>query len=146
MGITIRNATRADAETVADLVTQLAYPTTPQTVASRLEQLESEGQAVLVAVDGGSGQVVGLATMFVRHVIVDDSPFARLAALVVAEGERGRGVGRALVAEAERLARERGCSSIEVTSGDHRPHAHRFYRALGFDERPRRFVKRLGAG
>ncbi len=146
MGITIRHATRADSAAMADLVTQLAYPTTQDVVASRLEGLESEGQAVLVAVEGGSAQVVGLATMFVRRVIVDDSPFARLAALVVAEGERGRGVGRALVAEVERLAREQGCSSIEVTSGDHRPDAHRFYRALGFEERPRRFVKRLGAG
>ena len=147
MSIHVRAATREDAAALAALVTQLGYASKREAVETRLERLESEGQIVLVAVAaaGEAGQLVGLAAMFVNHVIVDDRPFARLAALVVAEGYRGRGVGRALVGEVERLAREAGCSSIEVTSGDHRPEAHRFYAALGFEERPRRFVMGLDA-
>jgi GNAT superfamily N-acetyltransferase len=103
--------------------------------------LAEPGQSVLVA--ESNGQVIGLATIIVRHVIHYDTPFARLAALVVATGRRKSGVGAALVEAAERIARGAGCSVMEITSGDHRPEAHAFYRRLGFDERPRRFVKRL---
>ena len=103
------------------------------------------GYAGLVVPRSGLAARHGLATVIVRHVITDDAPFARLAALVVTETSRGRGVGSALVAGAERIARRAGCALLEVTSGDHRPQAHAFYRGLGFEERPRRFVKRLTA-
>lgn len=138
----VRLAAAGDSEAVAELLAQLGYPARPTQVTARLARMLAEpGQSALVATE--QGRVVGLATVIVRHVLVDDAPFARLAALVVAEGERGRGVGRALVAAAEQIARTAGCSLMEVTSGDHRPAAHAFYRALGFEERPRRFLKRL---
>ena len=144
-GVGVRPAADADSVPIAELLAQLGYPARPSQVAGRLARMLVEpGQSVLVATD--EGRVVGLATVIVRHVVVDDAPVARLAALVVAEGHRGRGVGRALDAAAEQLARADGCSAIEVTSGDHRPAAHSFYRALGFEERPRRFLKRLEQG
>lgn len=142
--LSIRSATPADAARIADLLGQLGYPAARAAIPARLERMLAEpGQSVLVAVRGEA--VVGLATVIVRHVLVDDAPFARLAALVVDEEARGAGIGTALVIEAEAIARAAGCSLIEVTSGDHRPRAHDFYRALGFEERPRRFVKRLGS-
>lgn len=139
---TVRDAADGDSAAIAQLLGQLGYPALAERVPGRLRRMRAEpGQRVLVAVEGD--RLVGLATVIVRHVIVDDAPFARLAALVVADDRRGRGFGRALVDAAEEYARDRGCSAIEVTSGDHRPDAHEFYRALGFEERPRRFVKRL---
>lgn len=138
----IRDAAPGDAPAIAELLAQLGYPAPASAVPRRLRQMLAEpGQRALVAVEGR--RVVGLATVVVRHVIVDDAPFARLAALVVAEDRRGAGIGRALLAAAEEHARRAGCFAIEVTSGDHRPEAHRFYRALGFEERPRRFLKPL---
>ena len=143
-GLTVRPATAGDSEAIAELLRQLGYPSPAAAIPGRLARMLAEpGQSVLVAVHGR--RVVGLATVIVRHVLVDDAPFARLAALVVGEADRDRGAGRALVGAAEELARAAGCSAIEVTSGDHRPEAHRFYRALGFEERPRRFIKRLTA-
>lgn len=142
MTIRVRRATADDATAIAGLLAELGYPPpSVAAVAPRLARLVDERQVVMLAVQ--DGRVVGLATMFVRHVIVDEAPFARLAALVVAADRRGQGVGRALVSAVEELAIEAGCSAMEVTSGDHRPAAHSFYRSLGFEERPRRFVKRL---
>jgi GNAT superfamily N-acetyltransferase len=140
---TIRQASTADASSIAPLLGELGYPAPADALPARLERMAVEGQHVLLA--ELEGQVVGLATLYLRAVIVDEAPFARLAALIVAEESRGTGVGSALVAEAERLAREAGCSKIEVTSGLRRPDAHEFYRRLGFEEKPRRFVKRLTA-
>ncbi|MDQ3937420.1 MAG: GNAT family N-acetyltransferase [Chloroflexota bacterium] len=143
MALTIRQPTVDDAAAIAGLLDELGYPSPVDAVAQRLVRMLGEpGQSVIVALD--AGQLIGLATVIVRHVIVDDAPFARLAALVVTEGQRGRGVGTALVTAAEGIARSAGCTLIEVTSGDRRPAAHDFYRRLGFTERPRRFVKRLG--
>ena len=57
----------------------------------------------------------------------------RVMALVVDAGERGRGVGRLLMEEAERLGRDLGAAFAEVTAGHHRPDAQRLYEELGYD-------------
>src|SRR5256885_3264347 len=44
---------------------------------------------------------------------------------------------------AECFARESQCERLELTSGEHRHDAHRFYLALGFALRSARFVKTL---
>lgn len=54
---------------------------------------------------------------YVRHLWVEQS-------------RRGRGLGRRLMAEAERIARERGCVGLYVDTFD--PQAAAFYETLGF--------------
>jgi ribosomal protein S18 acetylase RimI-like enzyme len=44
------------------------------------------------------------------------------------------GPGGALVRLAVERARERGCGTAQLTSSKHRDAAHRFYRALGFEQ------------
>jgi GNAT superfamily N-acetyltransferase len=140
--VEIRAARATDAADLSDLLGQLGYPTTPAQAAARLARMSAEsGQHALVA--EMDGRVVGLTTIIVRHVISADAPFARIASVVVAESHRSRGIGQSLVEAAERIAREAGCDRIEVTSGEHRARAHDFYRRLGYEERPRRFIKTL---
>src|SRR5262249_30171498 len=45
---------------------------------------------------------------------------------------RGRGVGRQMMLWAIERATERGCISMQLTSHNERPAAHRFYEKLGF--------------
>ena len=99
------------------------------------------GQHILVA--EADGQVVGTATVIVRHLITRESPLGRLASVVVLDGWRSRGVGGLLIDEAERICREAGCGVIEVTSATHRDRAHEFYRRRGYVAKPERFVKPL---
>ena len=144
MNVTIREARAddADARAIAELLGELGYPTTADAVPRRLENMRADGgQWTLIAED--AGQVVGMATIIVRHMINRDEPFGRLASVVVKEGWRSRGVGAALMARTEEICRAHGCSAIEVTSAEQRPRAHDFYRRLGFEERPRRFIKVL---
>jgi len=142
MALTIRDVRPEDAPAIARLLGELGYPTDVVAVPRRLARMRVEpGQHTLIA--EADGQVVGMATVIVRHVINNDAPFGRLASVVVAEGWRSRGFGQRLIEEAERICRDAGCSAIEVTSADHRPRAHDFYRRLGYEERPRRFIKRL---
>jgi GNAT superfamily N-acetyltransferase len=139
--LTIRDAQRGDSESIAQLLDQLGYPADPAAVESRLERLRIVGDRVVVAeVDG---RVAGLAQLHVSPSLEFDRPAAKLAALVVDETRRGKGVGRALVETMEARARARGCVLLFLTTAEHREGAHAFYRRIGLEHTGRRFAKRL---
>ncbi len=131
----------ADLPALRALLVQLGYPTDAAALPGRLARIREAGGRVLVAREGEA--VLGLVALAFLPLVHHEAPLCRMTALVVAEQARGRGVGRRLVAEAERIARERGCERVEVTSADHRAAAHAFYLALGYAEKPKRFVKVL---
>jgi GNAT superfamily N-acetyltransferase len=63
--------------------------------------------------------------------------------LVSDESKRSTGVGHALVAYMEALARERGCNVLTLDSGAQRQQAHKFYFREGFTITSFHFVKTL---
>ena len=69
--------------------------------------------------------------------------FASIEDVVVAQGQRGHGIGSALMAAADNFARQRGCGYVTVVSSGHRAQAHRFYEKCGFTEDVRGFRKGL---
>lgn len=152
----IRRAVPEDASAIAELSRQLGYPSTPDEVASRLEALSPSAlDAVFVAtreVDdarapapAGGARVIAWLHVFGRTMI-ESAPCAEIGGLVVHESERARGVGRALVAEAESWAAARGYATIRVRSNVVREDAHRFYAARGYRTSKTQtvFVKELG--
>jgi GNAT superfamily N-acetyltransferase len=66
---------------------------------------------------------------------------------VVAEAERGRGIGAALVAAAEEWAAARGCGALRVRCNVVRKRAHDFYRRERFREikEQKVFERKIGA-
>jgi GNAT superfamily N-acetyltransferase len=139
--VTIRDARREDAADVAGLLDQLGYPTHAAAVEGRLERLRIVGDRVVVA--ELDGRVVGLAHLQVTPGIERDRPAGKLAALVVDEACRGRGIGRALVDAIEQEARSRGCDILFLTAAERRRDAHAFYVRVGLAESGRRFAKEL---
>lgn len=129
--ITIRDADPADAEWLAGLLSDEGYPAGASDVARRLARFgELEAPVRLAERDG---ERLGFMALHVLPRFEHDDTFARVIALVVAPGARRRGVGLALLGEAERLAAEAGAAFVEVTAGHHRPEARRLYEAAGFD-------------
>ena len=98
-------------------------------------QLDAPNVRVLVACDARE-TVVGFASIRTQWSAFEDRREAVLAALAVAERERGHGIGRALLDAVDATARELGCAVVVLTSRVTRTRAHDFYRANGFDERP----------
>lgn len=142
--IRIRRAGPDDAAAVAGLLNELGYPVSADFMRSQLERLgQSPDDYVLVA-ETGSG-VCGLVKLHVMLTLHEERCLGRLTALVVTASGRGRGIGRALVVEAKRIARQRNCSRLEVTSAEHRVDTHEFYRKVGFQETSRRFVLDLSS-
>ena len=138
--LVIRDARPKDAQALAALIVALGYEVTPAAVKKRLATLNKAGQHILLADRGG---VIGVLTTSVTQVLHRPRPVGRISMMVVAEGERGKGTGAALVAEAEARLRADGCGLIEVTSNIQLGGAHSFYRAIGFERTSYRFVKTL---
>ncbi|MEE6257044.1 GNAT family N-acetyltransferase [Plantactinospora sonchi] len=145
MTIRIRTVERRDAARVAELLGQLGYPTAAIEAGERLDYWLTDPASLLVGADE-DGLLVGVAALHVIPVLEITGRFGRLVALVVDERRRGAGVGRLLVEEVERRARQAGCLFMEVTSSRHRDAAHRFYQGLGYEEtsaRKARFTRFL---
>jgi ribosomal protein S18 acetylase RimI-like enzyme len=97
------------------------------------EIVTQPNRRLLVAeVDGG--QVAGTVdVLMVTNLTHHGRPWAVVENVIVAEGHRRRGIGRALLQQAMGHARRAGCYKVQLTSGKHRTEAHAFYRSLGFE-------------
>jgi ribosomal protein S18 acetylase RimI-like enzyme len=133
--LVLRDAKPRDAEAMAALIGALGYEVTAAEVRKRLRSVEA-----LVA---DKGAIVGVLSISVTNVLHRPRPVGRISMMVVAEAERGRGIGAALVAEAERRLAAKGCGLVEVTSNQKRLRAHAFYEKLGYERTSYRFFKPL---
>jgi GNAT superfamily N-acetyltransferase len=136
--VSVRAAGPADAPAIAALLAELGYEAAPGDVEARLA-----GTAALVAEP--DGEVAGVLTLAIVPVLHEPGGWCRITMLVVAARARRRGLARALVAEAEAIARGHGCIRIEVTSALHRDGAHEFYRGMGYGQVSEHFLKSLAA-
>jgi GNAT superfamily N-acetyltransferase len=139
----LRNAEVADAAGVARLLSQLGYECTREEAAERILIVHDEPTQLLIVADL-HGDLCGLVALDFMYYLPLGRDTCRITALVTDERHRHRGIGRALLREADQRARQAGAARIEVTTAGHRQEAHAFYRACGYSESSIRFVKRLG--
>ncbi|MEV0407697.1 GNAT family N-acetyltransferase [Actinoallomurus sp. NPDC050550] len=147
MDVLIRDAVDADAPVIAELLTQLGYPSTVEDAAARIaEWRESPLSRVVVATL--DARVVGVLAFHAIPFFERAGRRGRVVSLVVGEEARGHGIGARLMSFIETEARRLGCEDLELTSSRHRSGAHAFYRNLGFEDachRSARFVRPLSA-
>ena len=140
--ITIRRAGQRDTEAIAPLLGQLGYPASALELGERLERLTDHPDAEVLVAEL-DGEVVGVAAYHLVDLLERPDPQCRITALVVDDRYRRRGVAYALLHAIEESARDVGCFRLEVTTRPERAEALAFFRAAGFDERPRRLTKPL---
>ena len=128
--IHIRPMRATDGSRVADLATQLGYPSSADDVAHRFAELAaSPADAVLVATAGR--RVVGwIHVSRVTSLAVSDT--ALVGGLVVDEAHRSGRIGAALLKAAEAWAVAHGARTMTVSSRVTRERAHRFYERKGY--------------
>ena len=122
------------------LIADLGYERPAAEAAAAVAAIGAGERVIVADVDG---VVCGFASGAVVPFFHDGSRRLRLTAIAVSPSHRGRGLARSLMSELERWGREQGSSLVEVTSAERRADAHAAYRALGFEEAPRRFTRRL---
>jgi len=128
--VSIRRLTVDDAEAAAALSGELGYPSPPEDLRERIEELSHSADRVAFAavIDG---QIVGwIDAAMERHLQYAAS--AVIGGLVVREDMRGMGVGRRLCVEVEAWARSKSVPIVRVRSQIKREDAHRFYLRDGY--------------
>jgi ribosomal protein S18 acetylase RimI-like enzyme len=101
-------------------------------IAERVRELLAGGDTVvLLAGDPPDG----LAVLRFRASIWIDALECYLAELYVVPAKRGRGIGRALMDEVMRVARDEGAGHIELNTSDDDVAARALYEKLGFTNR-----------
>src|SRR6266513_2684847 len=138
--VMIRAAEAADVEELADLMRQLGY----ETRASEMQMeaiCANKNYATFVAVS--KGKVCGMVGTFTCYSYEHNSLSGRILALVVSEKMRGRGVGHALIAAAEKDLAQKNIRRVAVNTRFERKEAHEFYEKAGYTRNGFRFVKEL---
>lgn len=142
----IRPATAGDFRAVARLLAELGRPevTPDRELEARrvyLRHIARPDTASLVA--ELDGRIVGFMSLEFRDRLNQTRPQAWIPDIIVAEGARGQGIGKALLSRAIQLARQRGCWSLVLDSGYHRQVAHQLYKSAGMRDEGLYFVLRL---
>jgi GNAT superfamily N-acetyltransferase len=139
----IRSAQSADVEALANLMTELGYPTSSEQMRRGFEAISDDpSYATLVA--EREGEVLAMVGLRFERSYGSDDSSARIRAFVVGSEYRGRGVGRALISVAEDWARRRGARDVMLAAHKRRTDAHRFYLSMGYELTGQLFFKALG--
>ena len=136
-----RDATVGDAAEISRLSAQLGYPAPVEAFETRLRKLLRSSQHAVFVVDANNGRLAGFIAVEQR-LITEYGERAEIAALVVDAEIRRGGVGRMLVAAAERWATELGMQDLVVRSNAARAESHPFYESLGYERTKTQHVYR----
>jgi ribosomal protein S18 acetylase RimI-like enzyme len=143
MSIIVRRADLGDPADGAGIVTVLdsyasdpfggGAPLSDNVRATLIEKLAAQPN-VLVLVALADQRYVGIAICFYGFSTFAAQPLLNVHDLAVLPDHRGGGIGRALLTEAERHARERGCCKLTLEVLDSNERARGLYRSVGFDD------------
>lgn len=128
----MRDATPGDVDALVDLI-NLAYRVEDffidgnRTFPGEIEEHMGEGPFIVLQEPAGN-----LAACLFLRIEGEESYFGMLS---VTPTLQGRGLGRRLIAEAERRARDAGCRRMRLIVVNHREELFPMYRRLGYRER-----------
>ena len=140
--LTVRVAEVNDAAALAQLMCELGYETTESEMQMRLERIANDDRyRTFAAVHDGEvcGMIGTLTSLSYEH----NDPSGRILALVILRTMRRYGIGRALIATAEKDFAQRGIRRVALNTRFAREDAHKFYESLGYERNGFRFTKDL---
>ncbi|WP_226657162.1 GNAT family N-acetyltransferase [Pseudalkalibacillus hwajinpoensis] len=141
----VRKVKVGDEQGITRLLSDMGYETEVHEVNKRfLPILNDPMYLTLVAEE--EGELIGMVGMHYERSYVANILVARIITMVTAKAYRQQGIGRKLMEEAERLAGDKGASTVVLNSGnrEERKAAHQFYEACGYVGKSTGFYKSLG--
>ena len=139
---TIRHAQPGDAAVLAELMCELGYKTTSSEMRLRLKSIlkDSRFRTFVAEIDN---KVCGMIGTLTHASHEHNDPSGKIIALVVSKNQRRRGIGRALIAAAEKDFSKQKVTRVSLTTRFTREEAHQFYEQLGYSRTGFRFAKNL---
>lgn len=116
-----------------DLLGSAREDADPAVYRTAFEAMRAEpGNSLIVGEDAAGNIVATYQLVFISGLSLGGARRAQIEAVRVAAVERGRGLGRLMLADAEARARAAGCRILQLTANAARTDAHRFYERAGF--------------
>lgn len=140
MSLTIRDAKLSDAPALAALMSELGYETNNAEMHSRLQIILRNASYSTIVADLDN-KLCGMIGTLTHASHEHNEPSGKIIALVVSKEQRRSGVGRALLAAAEKDFARRRVIRVTLTTRFERERGHRFYEALGYAKTGFRFAK-----
>jgi len=144
MNTTIRPAGLDDVQAIADLLPELASFDVPERrnpkdlwqgdLATLHRWVAGREPNCMVHVAQSSTGITGFTIVSLREELLSHEPSAHLEAIVVAPSARGTGLGRALLDNAETIAKGQGALSITLHVFGNNTTARAVYRNQGYEE------------
>ncbi len=103
--------------------------------------LHSPYQAYLVA--KYEEKIVGFASLTIKDSLWDGGKLGHINELVVDRFYRNKGLGKELLEEIIKVAKEKSCERVELDSAFRRKKAHLFYTSQGFEKCNFLFSKKI---
>ena len=140
--VRIRAAKLSDASEIAALMCELGYDTASNEMRARLKSIlpDAHSRTFVAKISKELCGMIGTLT-HMSHEHNDLS--GKIVALIVSRKQRCSGVGRALIATAEKHFARRNVTRVTLTTRFERDEAHRFYEAVGYARTGLRFAKNL---
>jgi ribosomal protein S18 acetylase RimI-like enzyme len=138
--LVFRKASRADVPMIVAMLAndplgrtrERADDPLPPSYYAAFEAIDANPRAQLIVVER-NGKTVGTMQLdFVPCLTHQGGERMVIEAVHVLEGERGKGIGEAMMRWALARGRERGAHTAQLTSHKTRTRAHAFYQRLGF--------------
>ena len=126
-----RKAVWEDRETVYRLISDMEERQLPFQRFSQIFQRQLENENYCCLIDQRGGQCVGILNLRFEEQLHHGDRVAEIMEFVVDPRHRGNGIGGRLFAHACQVARDHGCSQIEVACNQLRTDTHRFYTRQG---------------
>lgn len=138
--VLIRAAELKDISSLKKLFLQLGYQTSSESLKLRINEVHNSLSILVAELDK---EICGVVVVNFITPVHENGLWALISALVIDESSRGAGIGQKLLLASERIALDKRCSQIELSSSERRLRAHKFYESNGYKEVRKRFVKVL---
>ena len=140
--LTIRVAEVNDASALAQLMCELGYETTKSEMQIRMKRIATDERfRTFVAVR--DGKVCAMIGTLTYPSYEHNDPSGQILALVILRTMRRHGIGRVLIATAEKDFAQRGIRRIALNTRLARDDTHKFYESVGYERNGWRFLKQL---
>jgi ribosomal protein S18 acetylase RimI-like enzyme len=101
--------------------------------------LKSDMQKLIVGLI--DNKIIGFCSLTIKNNLWLSGNLGHIDELIVDRNLRKQGIGKNLMAEITKMAKENNCKRIELDSAFHRKEAHQFYKNIGFENRAYLFSK-----
>ena len=131
MEITFRKASANDSLEIAQLSSQLGYPTKENQIIERLIKILAQEDHIVYVAEY-TGKVIGWVHVHARYLI-ESHPCIEISGLIVDSHFRGQSIGKKLVNYCEDWAISLGFEEIQVRTNEKRLETLKFYDNIGFE-------------